>query len=179
MGIRVTPETIGAALGAGVASAAIVITSAKRWLTKSSEDKLNAVAGELGVCESGVPSGAPTLSSLVMSTATAVQRLEDHAEKNSNGISRLLEVQEVQGNQLSLHGHRLDAVETKTEAVASHVEAVRANLEAMKANRVAVHAQEEALHDRQEMLKQIAVANAGVLKLLKTNGNVKKGKGSR
>lgn len=176
-----TPETIGAALGAGVASAAIVITSAKRWLTQKTEDKVNAMAGELGVCESGVPTGAPTLASLVMSTATSVQRLEDHAEKNSNGIMRLLEVQESQCSQLNIHGRRLDAVETKTEAVVAHVEAVRANVEAMKANKVAVHAQEEALHDRQEMLKQIAVTNAGVLKLLKTNenGNVKKGKGSR
>jgi hypothetical protein len=83
----VTLETIGSVLGAGLASAGIVVVSARRWLSQRAENKIDAVAKELGV---GI---GPTIASLVMSTAGAVQRLEGHMGGSSERIENLIRIQ--------------------------------------------------------------------------------------
>ena len=169
-----TPAEVGTGLGAAFAACVAIYGAARRWMVdRPTQQKINAVAGELGVCESGVPSGAPTLASLVMSTATAVQRLEGHAEKNADGIQRLLDVQEIHGNKLNLHERRLETIETKATAFAIQAEAmeantgaVRANAEAVRANAEAVRANAEAVVDRKNLAEQLVTANLSLSKLL-------------
>src|ERR1035441_2697642 len=169
-----TPAEIRTGLGAAFAAGVAIYGAARRWMVdRPTQQKINAVAGELGVCESGVPSGAPTLASLVMSTATAVQRLERHAEENKTGIQKILDVQEVHGNKLDTHERRLETVETRStalniqsEALDANIEAVKANVEAVKANIAAVQSSKEAALDRQHLAKQFTEMNINVKKLL-------------
>src|ERR1035441_5211224 len=162
-----TPAEIGTGLGAAFAAGVAIYGAARRWMVdRPTQQKINAVAGELGVCESGVPSGAPTLASLVMSTATAVQRLERHAEENKTGIQKILDVQEVHGNKLDIHERRLETVETKSTALNIQSEALDANIEAVKANVAAVQSSKEAALDRQHLAKQFTEMNINVKKLL-------------
>ena len=180
-----TPEQIGGMVGVGLASGAAVFAAVRKWFNPS-EKKIDAMAGELGVCEGGTPSGSPTLASLVMSTATSVQRLEGHAEKNADGIQRLLDVQEIHGNKLNLHERRLETIETKATAFAIQAEAmeantgaVRANAEAVRANAEAVRANAEAVSDRKNLADQLAMANISLSKLLgrdRAKSKLKQGK---
>ena len=162
-----TPAEVGTGLGAAFAACVAIYGAARRWMVdRPTQQKINAVAGELGVCESGVPSGAPTLASLVMSTATAVQRLEGHAEENKTGIQKILDVQEVHGNKLDIHEQRLFKTETKVEALAIQSEAVLASKEAVAANKEAVAANKEAVAANERIAAQLTTTNAGLAKLL-------------
>lgn len=72
--VTITPETVGAALGAGLASATLVIAGAKRWFSPS-EKKMDKVVAGLGAAN-----GGPTVVSLVLATADHVQRISSHLE---------------------------------------------------------------------------------------------------
>jgi hypothetical protein len=110
-----TLETIGAALGAGIAAAGVVITGAKRWLTRPAEKKLDAMSVELGV---GI---GPTIASLVMSTAGAVQRLEDASGVCAAGIKEILRIQESHGVKLDMHEQRFEIIEQKHDELHERV----------------------------------------------------------
>jgi hypothetical protein len=101
-----TPESIGAALGGGLTAAGIVIVSARRWMSKPAEAKIDALSVELGV---GV---GPSIASLVMSTASAVQGLAASSLRNGSGIEEILQVQKTHGDKLDSHESRLEAIET-------------------------------------------------------------------
>jgi hypothetical protein len=112
-------DTIGSALGAGLAAAGMVIVGARRWMSKPAEKKLDAMSAELGV---GV---GPSVTSLLMSTASAVQRLEEGAGHSRRGIDQILRVQGEHGDKLDSHERRLEVIETahlladKTEEIAA------------------------------------------------------------
>jgi hypothetical protein len=117
--MKLDAETIGAVLGAALASAGTVVVGARRWMSKPSEKKLDALSLELGV---GV---GPSLASLVMATASTVQRLEGSSMDNGRGIDQILQVQEAHGEKLNGHEERIETIEaahvlaSKTEEVAA------------------------------------------------------------
>jgi hypothetical protein len=112
-----TLETWGAALGAGLASAGMVVAGARSWLAKPTEKKIDAMASELGV---GSQNGQ-TMSSLLQSISLSVQCMGETTDQNHKGITEILRVQEVHGNKLDIHERRISEGATKHEALAEQV----------------------------------------------------------
>jgi hypothetical protein len=128
--MTLTLETIGAVLGAGLASAGIVITAARRWITKPAEQKLDAMSVELGV---GV---GPSIASLVMTTAGTVQRLEEGLGGSGRRIENIIRVQGEHAAQLLDHEGRIVFIESRRETCSFSNEQA-ACLLAQKTERVA------------------------------------------
>lgn len=101
--------TIGSALGAGLASAGVVIVGAKRWFTQRAEKKIDALSLEVGVGTVG-----PSLVSLVASTntsvatvAAAVGRLETNSEESRKGAADVITILQRHGEKLEDQSRRI------------------------------------------------------------------------
>jgi hypothetical protein len=101
-------NTIGSAIGAGLASAGIVTVAARRWISQRAEKKIDALSVEIGVGTVG-----PSLLSLVATTAKAVDRLETNSEKSEKGAADILIILTRHGESLEDHSKRLGIIENR------------------------------------------------------------------
>jgi hypothetical protein len=133
-----TLQDWGAAIGAGLGTAGLVIAGGIQWLSKRAEKKIDAVSVEVGVGTEG-----PSLLSLVASTNTSVStvaatvsRLETNSEESRKGALEVLTVLRRHGEKLEDYGRRIGVIEDRHETCGFTSERV-ASLLALKTEDVA------------------------------------------
>jgi hypothetical protein len=165
-----TLEAIGSAIGAGVASAGVVIVGARRWFSQRAEKKIDALSLEVGVGTIG-----PSLVSLVASTNTSVAtvaatvgRLETHSEESKKAAADVLTVLRRHGERLEDHSKRIGRIEGRHETCGFTNERV-AELLALKTEQVA-----KVLAEKTEAVAaELAAKIEGVAEELAKNPNPK------
>jgi hypothetical protein len=101
-------ESLGSAIGGGLATAGLVAAGARKWF-RPSDERLDDLTRQIQT-----PDKMPSIADLVVSTATAVQRLEGTA----NGTRVVLD--DVVRGQRNLTT-RVDVIETKHDALDARV----------------------------------------------------------
>jgi hypothetical protein len=128
----------GAAVGAGLGTAGLVIAGGKKWLSQRAEKKIDAVSVELGVGLVGpsLVSLVASTSSVVATTAAAVGRLETNSEESRNGAAEVLTILRRHGETLENYGRRISVIENRHQTCGFTNERV-AELLALKTEEVA------------------------------------------
>lgn len=106
---------VGAAATGAVGIAAIGMKYVIPWL-KTRDTDVKAIKRELGV---GL--GDTTMNDLVISTASAVQRLESNGQRAGAGISEIITTLRTHGHKLDEHDKRFSSIEERHEALDARV----------------------------------------------------------